>query len=335
MMGASLLSGFFATETLMVFRAVIPCLVVIFIGYVIGRIDRAAHEKSLSSLIYFVFSPCLVFSGIHRHSFMGFEVAAIATAALLSLLLLLPLAHAVKRMDNAAAQGYILPILFTSTGTLLMPLAYLLYGHEGLAKAALYHLCTSFLFYTCGTWLAFRVVEPWRFFRNPSFLAAVVAVLGVRLDLPLPDAAAELFRLVERGIDIVGYGAIPILLLSFGYPFCLVERPSLRKGFSGGLVRMLAGPVVALLCVLIIRQLGILSTAKGYNILDYIDMRTTEAVIILAGSTPGAISCYLVNRKNHPGTATDSLAMLIVASMFGIVTIPMVLILINSFILSG
>lgn len=334
-MADNIWTTFFSTDTLMVFRGVIPCLVVIFIGYVIGRIDQAAHEKTLSSLIFFVFSPCLVFSGIHRHAFKTAEISAIALAALLSLLLLLPLVYGVKRLNNATANSYMLPILFTSTGTLLMPLAYILYGNEGLAKAALFHLCSSFLFYTLGTRLAFGFMEPWRFFRNPTFYAAVIAVISKEFDIPLPDAVTGFFRLVERGIDIVGYGAIPILLLSFGYPFCLVEKKLLRRGFSGGAVRMLAGPVASFCIVLLIRQLGILSTAKGYNILDYIDMRTTEAVIILAGAIPGAVSCYLVNRRNTPDTAADSLAMLITASMIGVVTIPFTLIMINRFILAG
>ncbi len=334
-MADNMLTALFSTDTLMVFRGVIPCLAVILVGYLAGRVDRAEHEKTLSSLIFFVFSPCLVFSGIHRHSFKSSEVAAIAIAAAISLLLLLPAAFALKRLNRTADSGSILPILFTSTGTLLMPLAYLLYGNEGLAKAALYHLFSSLLFYTFGTWLAFGSMQAIRFFRNPTFFAAVIAVASVEVGIPLPDAAEGFFRLVERGIDIVGYGAIPILLLSFGYPFCRVEVRSLRRGLSGGIVRMLAGAGVSFLVVIIIRYLGILSTAKGYNILDYIDMRTTEAVIILAGSIPGAISCYLVNRRYHPDTAADSLAMLMTASMIGVVTIPVTLIMINRFILSG
>lgn len=326
---------FFANDTLMVFRGVIPCLMVIFVGYIIGRIDRAAHEKTLSSLIFFVFSPCLVFSGIHRHSFRSSEVCAIAIAALFSLLLLAPLANALRRMNSSTDKGYVLPILFASTGTILMPLAYLLYGNEGLAKAALFHLFSSLSFYTLGTWFAYGFVEPWRFFRSPTFLAAILAVLSVELDITLPEALEGFSRLIERGIDIVGYGAIPILLMSFGYPFCQVTGHSVRKGFSGGFARMLGGPLAGFLIVLSVRQMGLLSTAKGYNILDYIDMRTTEAVIILAGAIPGAISCYLVNRWKSPDTALDSLAILIVSSLAGIVTIPCALLLINRFILAG
>lgn len=327
-MSNDFLSSILSTDTLMVFRGVLPVFVVILIGYMVGRADRAEHEKTLSSLIYHVFSPCLVFVGMHRHAFRPSEAGALALAAVLTVVLLVPPALAVRRM-NKAERGYLLPMLFSSTGTLLMPLSYLLYGNEGLAKAALFHFFSSLFFYTFGTWLVDGSVRPGRFLKSPTFFAGVLAMLSVEVGV-----YPGFLRLVERGIDIVGYGAVPFLLLSFGYPFSRVDRGALRRAFSGGVVRMLAGPLAAFLIVLLLRGLGVLSTAKGYSVLSYIDQRTTEAVIILAGTVPGAISCYLVNYRHNPDTATDSLAMLMTGSLIGVVSIPFILLLINHFILS-
>jgi predicted permease len=329
-MGSNFSDSLFSIDTLMIFRGVIPCLVVVFIGFLVGRVDRAAHEKTLSSLIYFVFSPCLVFVGLHRHTFSKGETGVLALAAVLTVLLLVPPAIAVKRLNGVTERGYILPMLFTSSGTLLMPLSYLLYGNEGLAKAAIFHLVSSLLFNTFGTWLVAGRMQPWRFFRSPTFVAVLIAALTSQISL-----YAEFFRLVERGIDIVAYGAVPFLLLSFGYPFCRTDAAAIRKGLWGGFVRITAGPAAAFLVVLLLRQLGLLSVEKGYNVLDYIDMRTTEAVIILAGSIPGALSCYIANCRNSPGTAADSLAILVVSTVFGLISIPVTLLVINRFILSA
>lgn len=323
------MTSFFSTDTLMIFRGVIPCLVVIFIGFLVGRVDRSEHENTLSSLIYFVFSPSLVFIGIHRHAFSYPEAGSLALAAVLTVLFLLPAAFAVRRLNRFPERGYVLPMLFTSSGTLLMPLSYLLYGNEGLAKAALFHLFSSLFFYIFGCWLVDGRMQPWRFFRSPTFFAAIIAAGTTQISL-----YAEFFRLVERGIDIVAYGAVPFLLLSFGYPFSRIGPASLMKGVPGGVVRALAGPLAAVLVVLLLRQLGLLPTAKGYNVLEYIDRRTTEAVIILAGAIPGAISCYLVNSRNNPEAAADSLAMLIVSAVLGLISIPFTLFMINRFILS-
>ncbi len=325
----------FSPDTLMILRGVMPCLVVIFLGYLTGKADRSEHEKTLSSLIFFVFSPCLVFSGIHRHTFGLYEVVALSMAAFLVVLILVPPSIFARRLNKASGGGHILPMIFGSTGTLLMPLAYLLYGNEGLAKAAMFHLFSSIFFYTFGTWLIDGRMQPGRFFRSPTFFAATIAIISVELNVTLPGSLEGFFRLVERGIDLVGYGAIPFLLLSFGYPFSKVELITLRKGIAGGIVRMFAGPLAAFMIVLFIRQLGILPTAKGYDILDYIDRRTTECVIILAGAIPGAISCYIVNRRNNPDTAATSLSILMVSSIIGIVSIPLTIYLINRFILSA
>ncbi len=317
------------------FRGVVPCLVLILIGFFVGRVDRAEHEKTLSSLIFFVFSPCLVFTGIHRHVFSFSEVGSLALAAILSVIFLIPVAVVVRSQKKETERGYLLPMLFSSTGTLLMPFAYLLYGNEGLAKAAMFHLFSSLFFYLFGTWLTDGSMQPQRFFRNPTFFAAIIALLSVEFKVSLPDSLEGLFRLVELGISLVGYGAIPFLLISFGYPFCRVDRSALYKGISGGVARVVAGPLAAFIIVLLLRHIGLLPTVKGYDILDYIDKRTTEAVIIVAGTIPGSISCYFINRRHNPETASDTLAILLIGSIAGVVSIPFSQYLINRFILSA
>lgn len=329
------MEAFFSTDTLILLRGIIPCLFIVFVGYWVGRVDRVEHEKTLSSLIHFVFSPCLIFTGLHRHAFRLSEVGALALAAVFGVLLLLPLALAVRKRQHPEEPGTVLPMLFASTGTLLLPLAYLLYGNEGLAKAAMFHLFSSFAFYTFGVWFLARHTEAWRFFRSPSVIAAAVALLSVELAIPLTPALDGFSHLLERGIAMVGIGAIPLLLLSFGYPFFRVSGRSLRKGLSGGLVRMLVGPLAALLIVLLLREIGFLTVTKAYSVLDFIDKRTTEAVIILACALPGAMSCYLLDKKLFPETAEDSLGMLLAGSLLGIITLPMTLIMINRFILAG
>lgn len=216
-----------------------------------------------------------------------------------------------------------------------MPLSLLLYGNEGLAKGVIFHLFSSLLFFTFGHWLVEGKAQALQFFRTPSFFAALLAIGSTSLHLNLPASIADFFALAERGIEIVGFGAIPMLLLSFGYPLSQKTFASLLPGLPGGLYRMLAGPTIAFFVVLIFRETGLISTVRDYNILSYIDARTTEAVIILAGATPGAMSCYLLNKGRGSESGDSTLSMLVAGSMLGVVTIPLVLFIVNSLILSA
>ena len=328
----SLSADFSQTETLMIIRTVIPCLAVIAIGYLVGRYDEAKNEKTISSLIYFVFTPALVFSAFHKHAFGLAEAAVIGGAAVLLVAALLPAAFYIRRRAGTSDNHYLLAIPFMSSGSVLLPLALLLFGHEGLAKAVLFHLFSLFLFYSAGAWLAEGRPQPGRFFKMPAFIAAVIGLASARLSIQVPDAFIDFFILCEKGIDIIALGALPLLLLGFGYPLSNLKRGDLSRGIAGALTRVLGGLLVGLVLVYCFRKLAILPMEKGYDVLSYIDIRTTEAVILLTSAMPGSLSVYHAN-KIRGAYVIETLAMLGVGAIAAIVTIPAVLYLISSFLL--
>ncbi len=327
-MPGPLLSLISSIETLMIIRAVIPCLAIIAVGYLVGRFDQSRNENTLSSLIYFVFSPALVFSALHRHPFIPLETAAIGASTFLLMAGLLPFALFIGKRAGSADNGYILSMLFMSSGTVLLPLSYLLFGSEGLAKAVMFHLFSSFLFYSVGCWLTDGHTRLRRFFRSPSFIAAAFGMISASPSVRPPYFLSEFLILTEKGIDIICIGALPVLLISYGYPLSRLRCSDIPLGISGGLTRMIAGPFLAFILVFLSRKLNFLPMDKGYNLLFYIDMRTTEAVIILGSAMPGAMSCYLSNKWRGSHVA-ETLSMLAVGAAIGVVSIPVVMLLTN------
>lgn len=317
-----------------ILRGVLPCQVIVLIGYLFGRHDRASYDKTLSGLIYFVFSPCLVFTGIHRHSFSYADLTALSLASILSVLFLISPATSFCRFVNRERDDvHAMPLVFSSTGTFLMPIAYMLYGSEGLAKAAAYHMFSSLIFFTYGMRILEGSMQAWRFFRSPSFIAVVIAVLCSEYKFSLPVELKEIGYFGEHSLSIIAFGAIPFLLFSYGYPFCRVDGRVLLRALPEGMFRMIAGPLSSFLVVLLLRHFGLLSMAKGYNVLDYIDMRTTEALIILAGIIPGSMSSYMACLRSDSPHSNELLAILLASCLVGIVSIPVSLLLVNRFIL--
>ena len=129
-------------------------------------------------------------------------------------------------------------------------------------------------------------------------------------------------------LDIIGYGAIPLLILSFGYSLTETKLPDFRSGLVGGLLRVVVGPILAFGLVFFFRHVGWLPMTRGYDPLVFLDYRTTEAIIILGSAMPGPIMAYMLNVKFN-SCPREASAMLTVSTLAGIVTIPIVLQLIN------
>jgi malate permease and related proteins len=325
------LTAFLSDQSMMVIRSVVPCLVIIYLGFIVGRSDKAEHEKTLSSLIYYIFSPCLVFSALHRHGFRLQEIGVIGGAAFLMVAAMLPIAWFLKRRGMVQDNRYLLGMLFMSTGSIQPPMAFFLFGNEGLAKAIIFHLFISLLFYSVGSLLVIGTTELVRFFRSPSTIVAGVSILVAVTPFSLPEGVNGLLDGVEQGIDLVGFGALPLLLLSLGYPLSKLKRHQFSCGIPAGLARIVLGPATAIGIIYLFRALGLLSLEQDYFVLSYIDQRTTEAVIILGGAMPASMSSYLYC-KWCGNQATESLSAMFIGSMGGILTIPCVLYLVERLI---
>jgi malate permease and related proteins len=329
-----LLASFLSDQNMMVIRGVLPCLVVIYLGFVVGRYDKAEHERTLSSLIYFVFSPCLVFSALHRHGFNWQEATVIGSAAFLMVAMMFPVAWYLKRRGEVKDNGYLSGMLFMSTGTILPPMALFLFGIEGLAKAILFHLFISLLFFSVGSWLVLGYTEFRRFFRSPSTIAAALSILVAIMPISFPDSLDGLLDGAEQGIDLVGFGALPLLLLSLGYPMSKLELHQFSFGITAALARIALGPMIAICTVFLLREVGLLDLQKDYFVLGYIDQRTTEGILILGGAMPASMSSYL-QCKWRGSHMNESLSGMFVGCVGGLLTIPLVLYLVGKLIFAS
>ncbi len=330
-MAAKMLSVPDAGEILAVIRAVIPSFAIAFVGFMLGRVDPNLHQKTISNLIYYVFSPCLIFSSLHKRAFDLGEFGILSVAVILLIAGMMPVAYLFKRRAKIRENGYYLPVIFMSTGTISLPIALLMFGNEGLAKGILFHMANILFLYSFGVFLVSGRADLKQFLKIPALYATIAGILVANTSFEAPVYMREFVWLFEKGVDLIGLGAIPLLILSFGYSLNNTSLSSMRQGIGGGMAKVIAGPVLAFLIVYLFRQSGMVSVEKGYDLLKYLDLRTTEAIVILNAAMPGPIMAYMLNVKfdNCPDKAA---AMLSVGTIGGIVTVPIALHLINVFI---
>ena len=304
-------------DMLMVLRAVIPSFAITFVGYLLGRWDSILHQKTVSNLIYYVFSPALIYSSLHKRVFDPREFCIIGSAVIFLIGIMYPLAGFFKRKTHVAESGYYLPIIFMSTGTLSLPIALLLYGNEGLAKGVMFHMVNVFFLYSFGIYLISGKTDFVQILKIPALWATVIGIVSAKLSLTSGGGALSLsLGIVERGIDVIGYGAIPLLILSFGYSLTESKLSDLKEGASGGFLRIIGGPLCAFLLVYLFREFGVMPSETTGDILAHLDSRTTEAIIILNAAMPGPIMSYMLNVK-FDSCPRKAAAMLTVGTLVG------------------
>lgn len=322
----------FSPEMMLVFKGIIPSFAITFIGFLLGRWDKSLHQKTISNLIFYLFSPCLVFTSLHKRSFDLREFCVIGGAVIFLIAMMAPLAYLFKRRSGIRENGYYLPIIFMSTGTISLPISLLLYGNEGLAKSVMFHMVNILILYSVGVYIVSGKTSLLDILKIPALTAMVLGILDAELHLSSGAGfMPQMLGVVVKGVEIIGYGAVPLMILCFGYSLNSTKRTDIKDGLPGGLLKIIAGPLLALLLIFIYRSSGIMPAGNEGDILFHLDNRTTEAVIMLNAAMPGPIMAYMLNVK-FDSCPLKAAAMLSISTIGAIVTIPVVFHLIHRFI---
>jgi predicted permease len=326
------MSSIFSPELMLVFKGIIPSFAITFFGFLLGKWDKSLHQKTVSNLIYLIFSPCLVFTSLHKRSFDLREFCVIGGAVVFLIALMAPLAFVLKKRSGIRENGYYLPIIFMSTGTLSLPISLLLYGNEGLAKSVMFHLVNILILYSLGVYMVSGKASFFDTLKIPALTASALGILDSKIHFSSGSGFLEqMLGVAAKGVEIIGFGAVPLMILCFGYSLNSTNKADMKDGLSGGLLKIVGGPLLALLLIYIYRATGVMPSAHTGDILYNLDNRTTEAVIMLNAAMPGPIMAYMLNVK-FDSCPLKAAAMLSIGTLGSILTIPLTFHLIHRFI---
>lgn len=326
------MSNIMSPELLLIFKGILPSFAIAFFGFLLGKWDESLHQKTISNLIFYVFSPCLVFTSLHKRSFDLREFCVIGGAVIFIIALMAPLAFLFKRKAGVQENGYYLPIIFMSTGTLSLPISLLMYGNEGLAKSVMFHMVNILIMYSIGVYIVSGKMSLLDILKIPALSAMALGIADAQFHFSYSAGfLSQMLGIAAKGVEIVGFGAVPLMILCFGYSLNSTKIMDMKEGLPGGLLKIIAGPMLALLLIYIYRASGIMPVGGSGDILFHLDNRTTEAVIMLNAAMPGPIMAYMLNVK-FDSCPLKAAAMLSIGTIGSIVTIPVVFHLINRFI---
>lgn len=258
---------------------ILPIMLVASFGFWLRR-RFGLDLRTLSSVVFNVLSPCLVFSSLVSSQLPAEELAELAAFTALTILVMGGLAFGLTRLlrlGRTETATVLIVAMFVNGGNYGLTLLQLRYGEDGLARGVVFYVTSTVLLYTVGLLIASLGRMPWRealgrMARLPAFYAAILAVVvyGFHITVPAPLMA---------GIRVAGSGAIPVMLLVLG-----MQIAEMRRGEAVGFVwpvvglRLVGGPLVGLAAA---TALGLSGIARGSMIIEA-SMPTAVFTLIVA-----------------------------------------------------
>jgi predicted permease len=297
-------SGFFEVFL----NNIVPIFLVASIGYGL-RTGLGLDKKTLSSLVFYAFSPALVFSALVNSSLPGREFLQLASFSIIVTLLIglitLLICRLIKlsRIDTIAM---LLVVMFVNSGNFGLTLNKLRYGDDGLARASVYYITSTILIFTIGILIASMGQASWRdslkrLLRLPAFYAVILAIIIYSQSIPIPSP-------IMRSIDVLAAGAIPVMLVILGMQIAdLKSITRVRLAVPASLIRLLVAPVVA---VIVAGWLGIQGLSRATSIIE--------------ASMPTAVIMTVIATEFNvrPGLVTSTV---VLSTLLSAITIPLVI----------
>lgn len=206
------------------------------------------NPRSVSKIVFYIFSPCLVFNLLTSDRLNGDDITQMAVFAALIILIMgaiTALIGYVLRFERSIIIALMLTVMFGNVGNFGLSLNLFAFGEEALVYASVYFITSAILVYTIGIVLASWGKSNFRssmlsVFKVPVVYAVILALVFRLFDwsLPLP---------IDRTVSVLSDAAIPVMMVLLGIQ--LYHAKWAKSTFSLGLsnfLRLVASPALAL-----------------------------------------------------------------------------------------
>ena len=280
---------------------VLPTFLVACLGAGLQRWRKLA-VGSLGPLTLYLLSPALMVE-----SLMGAQITAsdagkiifASVATVLCLIALGTLVSIVTRLPRAAQSAFLLSTAFPNAGNMGFPVAFLAFGREGLAVAAVVFAVQSVLGWTLGIYVAARSentgLAPFlQVIKLPTIYAVVIALAFRMTDVQAPFA-------IQTAIELLASAAIPCMLIVLG--FQIAQGISIDRWW-------------ALFTATALRLVGSALIAFVFTELSNLHGAAQQTVIVVAAMPTAVFTTLLASEfKAEPRFVTSAVVTSTVASM--------------------
>ena len=216
-------------------------------GFVLGKTMKI-EAQALSRVVFYIFSPCLVFDLLTSNELGNGDILKMAGFALIQMSLVTLLAWVIGRwlrFERPLLVAVLLGAMLPNAGNYGLSVNLFAFGEQGLAYASLYFITSAMMANTVGVYIASLGRSSYKeallgLLRIPTIYAVGLALVFIRFGWTLPVPVA-------RPVEIFSNAAIPTMLVLLGLQLGRAEWSGKMVGLAtaNGL-RLVASPLVAL-----------------------------------------------------------------------------------------
>jgi len=217
-------------------------------GYLLAK-WLPINPRTLSSLAFYIFSPCLVFTvlthtKLNNHDIIkiiGFAVLCVSSVGLLTWLVGQSL-----HLERSILAAVMISSMFMNAGNYGLPVTSFAFGETALAYASLFYVTNTALSNTVGVVIASLGKASFKkamlnLITLPTLYALILAIIFIRTGwvIPLP---------IERTTKILGDASIPTLMVLMGVQFHSMQLKGKIKPLTlASAMRLVVSPIIALI----------------------------------------------------------------------------------------
>jgi len=282
-----------------VLEVIFPVMIVVFAGYLFGRITRI-DLKSINLFIMYVSTPCLIFSSIIEGKVSLNNASEIVITGTTIVLICLLISYFFLRIAKKDLSIFLNPIIFPNTANLGLPLILFAFGETALDYAIIFTTVVFFLHSSLGIFILNGSKKMGEIFKAPLVYAVIIPIIFNKTGISIDSG-------INTSIKLLGTTCIPLMMFSLGHKLSETKILNLREDFIISTTRILLG---------IILSVGICYLLK---VDDFI-----SKILILQYSMPAAVFNFiLADRYNRSPEKIASIVF--VSTIISIPIIPIIL----------
>jgi predicted permease len=225
-----------------------PILVIAAVGFLLGK-RLEIDPRPLGRVIFYVFSPSLIFNSLANNSVAASELAQIALVLVLFVSVMTVISYWLtwrikeQRLERA---GIVLSAICPNSGNFGVPLIGFAFGEDVLARAVLAFVIITAMNYTIGVFVASSgrqtILQACvSVLKVPTAYAALAGFLVTGLGIDLPNV-------VSRPVGLMAQAAVPGMLILLGLQLAqATDLSHFRFVGAGAALRLLLAPLVAVI----------------------------------------------------------------------------------------
>ncbi|MEZ4485799.1 MAG: AEC family transporter [Syntrophotaleaceae bacterium] len=303
---------------------ILPVFLVIALGYLLRHLELidAPFLYQANRLIYFICLPSLLFHKIALadfHTTFNGRMVAGAAAALLTGFVGSYLYAALHRSHPKTDYGSFSQGAFRGNLAYIgLPVVFSAYGEAAFARAGMLMGCLVPVINLLAI-LAFLLPQrsasrhtSWAFWSrsllsNPLVIAAMLGIVWSYWQLPLPEVVA-------RSFDLTASITLPLALLAIGGSFSLHQlRGDLHQAALASLIKVIGLPLITIAFMMLL-------DVRGLDL---------GIAVLMAGAPAAAASTVLAQQLN--GNAELAGSIILLSTLFSMVSYPVILYLLKAF----